>query len=86
MLILGGRVDIAMILFLPETYPSKVLQDKVRRLGQIPEHKNVRSELYTNLTRPWLILLTEPISFRLSLYMAFVYGILYLDFTAYPST
>lgn len=30
------------------------------------------------------MLLTEPILFFLSLYMAFVYGILYLDFTAYP--
>ena len=30
------------------------------------------------------MLLTEPILFSLSLYMAFVYGILYLDFTAYP--
>ncbi|RBR26198.1 uncharacterized protein FIESC28_00981 [Fusarium coffeatum] len=28
--------------------------------------------------------LTEPILFLLSLYMAFIYGILYLDFTAYP--
>lgn len=30
------------------------------------------------------MLFTEPILFSLSLYMAFVYGILYLDFTAYP--
>ena len=30
------------------------------------------------------MLFTEPILFLLSLYTAFVYGILYLDFTAYP--
>lgn len=30
------------------------------------------------------MLFTEPILFLLSLYMAFIYGILYLDFTAYP--
>ncbi|KAK6205898.1 hypothetical protein LQW54_008089 [Pestalotiopsis sp. IQ-011] len=37
-----------------------------------------------NLTRPCIMFFTEPILFLLSLYMAFLYGILYLDFTAYP--
>ncbi len=30
------------------------------------------------------MLFTEPILFALSLYMAFIYGVLFLDFTAYP--
>lgn len=37
-----------------------------------------------SLTRPWIMLFTEPILLSLSLYMAFVYGILYLNFIAYP--
>lgn len=36
------------------------------------------------LLRPWIMLFTEPILFTVSLYMAFIYGVLFLDFTAYP--
>ncbi|RMD39823.1 hypothetical protein DV735_g5305, partial [Chaetothyriales sp. CBS 134920] len=58
-LILGGICYVAMALFVPETYPPKLLGDKKRRMP-------------------------EPILFLLSLYMALLFGILYLDFTAYP--
>jgi hypothetical protein len=37
-----------------------------------------------DLTRPWIMLFTEPILFTLGLYSALMWGILYLDFTAYP--
>lgn len=83
-LIISGTVYIAMVVFLPETYAPKLLLDKARRQGQTTDHMPVAQQLRTNLTRPWLMLFTEPILFLLSLYMAFVYGILYLDFTAYP--
>lgn len=83
-LIISCVVYIAMLAFLPETYHSKLLHDKARRLGRPRQQKNIKNQLYVNLTRPWLMLFTEPILFWLSLYMAFVYGILYLDFTAYP--
>lgn len=85
-LVLSGACYIAMVMFLPETYPPKLLRDKVRGMPDQDASKGamVKGQLYTNLTRPWLMLFTEPIVFLLSLYMAFVYGILYLDFTAYP--
>lgn len=83
-LIISGVVYVAMVVFLPETYHSKLLQDKARRLGMPDRRPPIKKQLYINLTRPWLMLFTEPILFLLSLYMAFVYGILYLDFTAYP--
>ena len=83
-LILSGTVYIAMVLFLPETYQPKIARDKAQRLGGKVERADMTRELYINLTRPWLMLFREPILFTLSLYMAFVYGILYLDFTAYP--
>jgi hypothetical protein len=82
--IISGVVYVAMFIFLPETYRPKLLQDKALRLGlQIP-HERLGSKLRTGLVRPTVMLFTEPILFLLSLYMAFVYGILYLDFTAYP--
>ena len=83
-LILAGAVYLAMLLCLPETYAPKVLRDKIRLQGRTVERKPIIRELYVNLTRPWIMLLREPILFSLSLYMALLYGILYLDFTAYP--
>lgn len=85
-LILGGTVYTTMFIFLPETYAPKLLQDKARQSGQSldAKHGNLKGRHYEGLTRPWIMLFTEPILFLLSLYMAFVYGILYLDFTAYP--
>ncbi|CAG8984149.1 hypothetical protein HYALB_00008150 [Hymenoscyphus albidus] len=38
----------------------------------------------TTLTQPWMMLFTEPILFTLGLYSACIWGILYLNFTAYP--
>ncbi|KAL4919797.1 putative MFS transporter [Aspergillus aurantiobrunneus] len=85
-LIISGVCYVAMFIFLPETYAPKLLLDKKRRdPGYSPaDHPPVMELLRTSLMRPWLMLFTEPILFLLSLYMAFVYGILYLDFTAYP--
>ncbi|KAF7590285.1 hypothetical protein BBP40_003022 [Aspergillus hancockii] len=83
-LILSGAVYIVSVLFLPETYPPKLLRDKARRHGLLPTESSMKAHIYTSLTRPWLMLFAEPILFLLSLYMAFIYGILYLDFTAYP--
>ncbi|KAF4189668.1 hypothetical protein CNMCM7927_007352 [Aspergillus lentulus] len=85
-LILSGVCYVAMTVFLPETYPPRLLMDKRRSMpGYSPANQPpIKEMLYTTLTRPWLMLFTEPILFLLSLYMALVYGILYLDFTAYP--
>lgn len=89
-LILSAACYVAMLVFLPETYQPKLLQDKTTKMrimsgdGSISHSTPVKEKLYTTLTRPWMMLFTEPILFLLSLYMAFVYGILYLDFTAYP--
>lgn len=85
-LILSAACYLAMAVFLPETYPPKLLLNKTRGMPGNEELRPtpVQELLYITLTRPWLMLFTEPILFLLSLYMAFIYGILYLDFTAYP--
>ena len=83
-LIMAGAVYLAMFLYLPETYQPKLLRDKQRAQGNMLERINIISELSINLTRPWTMLFHKPILFSLSLYMALIYGILYLDFTAYP--
>ncbi|KAL8788391.1 MAG: hypothetical protein Q9195_007309 [Heterodermia aff. obscurata] len=83
-LMLGSAVCLAVFFYLPETYHPKILRDKHGKQSGMNESKNIKLELYINLTRPWKMLFREPILFTLSLYMALIYGILYLDFTAYP--
>ncbi|GME22602.1 mfs multidrug transporter [Neofusicoccum parvum] len=84
--IISGLSYIAMLAVLPETYTPVLLAKKRARLAgrQPADSPSPKIDYYTTLTRPWVMLFTEPILFLLSLYMAFCYGILYLDFTAYP--
>lgn len=89
-LIVSSSIYLLAVTFLPETYPPKLLQQKTKRNhhssseaeGQCREP--LRKRFAVSLTRPWIMLFTEPILIALSLYMAFIYGVLFLDFTAYP--
>jgi MFS family permease len=82
--IVSGIDLLLVILFMPETYPPKLLADKLKRKGIIVPKKSISRELQIGLLRPWKMLIREPILCTVSLYVAFVYGILFLDFTAYP--
>ena len=78
-----------MLLFLPETYRPLLVRRKKYLAANQPRGRELRDALRNaqwrvSLTRPGVMLFTEPIVFSLSLYMALIYGILYLDFTAYP--
>jgi MFS family permease len=63
-LIISGDSYIAMVVFLPETYGPKLLLDKTKTRGIAPGHDGaakqtvIKEQLYTNLTRPWLMLFT----------------------------
>ena len=81
--IVSGTVYVAMLFLLPETYATVLLHQKKKKAGIQPVHQFFKEQYYTSLTRPWLMLFSEPIIFTLGLYSAFVWGILYLDFTAY---
>ena len=81
--------------FLQETYPPVVLVEKAAELRRRTSNWGIHAkqeeievdlrELITkNFSRPLRLLFTEPIVLLLSLYMAFIYGLLYLFFTAYP--
>lgn len=56
---------------------------KLKETG-IQESANWRELYRENLVRPWIMLFTEPIVWALSIYMAFLYGILSLNLVAYP--
>jgi len=82
-------------LFLSETYPPVILVEKAAELrrrtlnwGIHAKQEEIEidfSELINkNFSRPIRLLLFEPIVTLLSIYMAFIYGLLYLFLTAYP--
>jgi hypothetical protein len=85
-------VDI--VFFLPETYTKRLLEVKAARLrketgndklyAHHEKNKPTMVQLYrVSLSRPWAMFL-EPIVLLFSIYVAFLYGILYLLFVAFP--
>ncbi|KAI0204186.1 MFS general substrate transporter [Astrocystis sublimbata] len=85
--IVSAIVYIAVLLVLPETYAPRLLEQRQARQEKSTAPKKsagLRARYAASLSRPWIMLFTEPILFSLSLYMAFVYGVLFLDFTSYP--
>lgn len=83
------------VLFLEETYPPIILVQKASELRRRTRNwgiharqeeieVNLRELLEKNLSRPIRMLFTEPIVLSLSIYMAFIYGLLYLFLTFYP--
>ncbi|KAH8425232.1 MFS transporter [Aspergillus melleus] len=93
----SGTVWIACSLFVPETYGPVLLRRRAARLsslhgkvylsqldakqGGIP---SLSQAFKTSLSRPWILLFKEPIVLLLSIYMAIIYGTLYMLFAAFP--
>ena len=94
--IFNGLIWIFGSLIVPETYAPVLLRKRAERLSQTTG-KVYRSKLDiergkvstktafgTALKRPWILLFAEPIVLLLSIYMAIVYGTLYMLFDAFP--
>eukprot|EP01117_Protostelium_nocturnum_P015102 TRINITY_DN5818_c0_g1_i1.p1 TRINITY_DN5818_c0_g1~~TRINITY_DN5818_c0_g1_i1.p1 ORF type:complete len:573 (-),score=181.21 TRINITY_DN5818_c0_g1_i1:43-1761(-) len=95
MAIFTGVVFFVIFFFLPETYAPVLLRKRAEKLSKetgkdyltIFQAKGVvkTSTLFkTSLSRPWGLLFKEPIVLLMSIYMAIVYGTLYLLFAAFP--
>lgn len=93
--IMGGVAFILDMFFLEETYAPVVLIAKASDLRRRTKNWGIHAKqeeievdfkelLSKNLSRPLRLLFTEPIILLLSIYMSFIYGILYLFFSAYP--
>ncbi|KAJ5082241.1 hypothetical protein N7532_011284 [Penicillium argentinense] len=83
------------LLFLKETYAPAILVEKAKTLRRQTHNWGIRArqeeveldwgELITNnFSRPFRMLFTEPIVFLISLWMSFVYGLMYALLGAYP--
>ncbi|KAI9849436.1 MAG: MFS siderochrome iron transporter 1 [Sclerophora amabilis] len=91
-----GILWISGTFLIPETYAPVLLQRRARKLSKITgnvyisklEAEKGRISLdkafKTALSRPWILLFREPIVLLLSIYMAIIYGTLYLTFGAFP--
>lgn len=96
MAIFTGALWILGSLTIPETYAPVLLRKRALALSkatgavytsklEIGSGKPVLSKkIKVALSRPWVLLIKEPIVLILSIYMAIVYGILYLMFGAFP--
>ncbi|KAF9875161.1 major facilitator superfamily transporter [Colletotrichum karsti] len=80
----------------PETYAPYLLRQRAVKLSKMTgkcyvskverdQGKVSLAESFkTALSRPWILLFREPIVLLLSLYMAIIYGTLYMLFAAFP--
>ncbi|KAI6087175.1 MFS general substrate transporter [Hypoxylon rubiginosum] len=83
-------------LLIPETYAPILLRKRAEKLSELTGRvyvskvdagrpkKTVSQEFKVALSRPWVLLFREPIVAFTSLYMAILYGTLYMMFAAFP--
>lgn len=93
-LIYASVIMLDLVFLVPETYTKALLEAKARKLRKETGNEKLRAaseinkqsmvELYrVSLLRPWRMF-CEPIVLLFSIYVAILYGILYLLFVAFP--
>lgn len=96
MAIFTGVLWIINSFIIPETYAPVLLRRRAEALskktGKVyisksdvgKPHMTIGSQFKVALSRPWILLFKEPIVLLTSIYMAIIYGTLYLFFAAFP--
>ena len=94
-----GAMWLLGTLFIPETYAPVLLRKRAQTLTKASKPRRIYvsqfdlekdgrfsiKEIFSKyLNRPWKFLLMEPIVLLLSIYMAIIYGTLYMFFGAFP--
>ena len=88
-------MQLSGLFFLRETYPPKLLAAKVERLRKQTGNKALHTEfehpertlantMKRSLIRPFKLLGTQPIVQALAIYMAYLYGLMYLVLSTFP--
>lgn len=85
----------AAILFMRETYAPILLERKAAKLRKLTGNKNLQAKgrgslspmahLSRGLSRPLKLLVLSPVVLFLSLYVAFVFGLMFLCFSTYSA-
>ncbi|CAG8898269.1 unnamed protein product [Penicillium egyptiacum] len=89
-----SAIALVFAILLKETYAPTILQKKAARLrkesgesrwwSRYDQKASLPEVLKLNLSRPFVMAVTEPICIFWNIYIAIIYGILYLCFVAYP--
>ncbi|KAK0104487.1 hypothetical protein ONS95_004776 [Cadophora gregata] len=93
---LSGFALIVLIICLPETSSANILYRRSRRLRKLTGRSDLKCEpeiageqmtvndiVMMTLIRPFSLTFTEPILFLLNLYIALIYGLLYIWFESF---
>ncbi|KAK2042153.1 major facilitator superfamily transporter [Colletotrichum somersetense] len=94
--IVNLTVQLVALFFLRETYAPRLLQLKARKLRKAHPEQTFHTEwemkertlpglLKISLSRPWVMLATQPIIQSLAIYQAFNFGFLYLIISGFPA-
>ncbi|KAI0972061.1 polyamine transporter 1 [Xylaria arbuscula] len=98
MAIFTGIIFLVGSVGVPETYTPYLLRTRAAKLSHLTgkvyqsktdsinqsKPKTIAEQFKTAFLRPWILLFWEPIVLLTSIYIAIVYGTLYLLFAAYP--
>ncbi|OJJ56725.1 hypothetical protein ASPSYDRAFT_1152617 [Aspergillus sydowii CBS 593.65] len=93
--IMGFLGSALLILFFKETYAPIVLLEKAAILRRQTHNWGIHAKqaeveldineiITVNFSRPFRMLFTEPIVFLVTVYMSFIYGLMYALLSAYP--
>ncbi|KAJ5939032.1 hypothetical protein N7466_002166 [Penicillium verhagenii] len=91
--ILGGAASIGTLIFMRETHPNTLLERKAAHLRSVTGNPHLRSKLdrglkeqqiiVAALVRPTKLLMFSPIVLGMSIYVALIFGLLYLLFATF---
>ena len=95
--IADGVIQVMGLIFLKETYPPKLLHQKAEKLrketGNTALHtefehpeRTLANVMKHSLIRPFKLLGTQIIVQALAVYMAYLYGIMYLVLSTFPGS
>lgn len=93
--IMGYAAFVLNVIFLKESYAPIILAEKAARLRQQTKnwaihakHEEIEFTLHAllvnNFSRPLFMLFKEPLILAVTIYLSFIYGLLYCFMTAYP--
>lgn len=97
LMIVSGVAFVVLFFFLPETSSTNILYRRAARLRRLTGNNKLRCEpeietanmtandiVLIALVRPFTLNFQEPIVLILNLYIALIYGILYIWFESFP--
>ncbi|KAK4920756.1 hypothetical protein LTR49_011659 [Elasticomyces elasticus] len=93
--IADAAIQVTGIFLLQETWAPVLLEKKVKKLrketgndalyAEGSRQETVVQKLETSLKRPFILLFTQPIVIVFAIYMAYLYGLVYLVISSFPA-